>query len=338
MPDPASRTRPARRGALLAALAIGLGLIAAPVAFAMFDRAPQGATMIADFEPFMTAPRLEGFQNDIATIDAAVREVDASTDPVVVEAREASAGYAPLSEQWPQIHEDMTGLLDDVQANLGNYQAVAALPDFALFPWFFLVPGALITALAGLGLLAPRRRTALVRGGLALLGAGLIAAPVAFQMFDRAPAGGRMMDAFATIQTTENVTRIQGYFATMAAGQGALRLDVVPAVAQRIGPDAAAETLPATTALDAAWIGILGDMTPMIGAMSDNVDSYQAVASLPPFPLFPWFFVAPGVLLLAIAGPGLRGRRPTEEAATRAPSPTPSPADAPAPGLTEGVR
>ena len=56
---------------------------------------------------------------------------------------------------------------------------------------------------------------------------------------------------------------------------------------------------------------ILNDMTPMIGAMSDNVANYQAIASLPPFPLFPWFFVLPGVLVagLALAG-GVSRPRP----------------------------
>ena len=34
--------------------------------------------------------------------------------------------------------------MDEVQGNLGNYQAVAALPSFTLFPWFFVIPGVLI--------------------------------------------------------------------------------------------------------------------------------------------------------------------------------------------------
>jgi hypothetical protein len=31
------------------------------------------------------------------------------------------------------------------------------------------------------------------------------------------------------------------------------------------------------------------------------VANYEAVASLPPFPLFPWFFVIPGVLVTGLA-------------------------------------
>jgi len=45
----------------------------------------------------------------------------------------------------------------------------------------------------------------------------------------------------------------------------------------------------------------------MIGAMSDNVDNYDAIKSLPSFKLFPWFFVVPGLLIIGLA----LVRRPT---------------------------
>jgi hypothetical protein len=43
--------------------------------------------------------------------------------------------------------------------------------------------------------------------------------------------------------------------------------------------------------------------------MSDNVANYGAIASLPPFPLFPWFFVLPGLIVAVLAvGAGRRAR------------------------------
>jgi hypothetical protein len=88
----------------------------------------------------------------------------------------------------------------------------------------------------------------------------------------------------------------------MAVGQGAIRLDVIPAL-EGAGLTSAqiATRYPAVTALDDDWVHILNDMTPMIGVMSDSVAGYQAVASLPPFPLFPWFFVIPGLLVAGLA-------------------------------------
>src|SRR4051794_25488939 len=97
--------------------------------------------MLTDFKPFMTVQRLDGFQQEIATIDAGVREVDGVAADRLGPLSKVSPSYAPLSERWPAIHEDMSGLLDDVQANRENYDAVAGLPSFRLFPWFFVIPG-----------------------------------------------------------------------------------------------------------------------------------------------------------------------------------------------------
>lgn len=281
-----------RSSARMVALAVlGLGLVLAPAVFGMFQRAPLGAEMIRDFKPFMTEERLAGFQGHLAGIDAAVQEIDP-----LVEARPGidSPAYATFSSDWPEIHTTMTSLMDDVAANREGYEAVASLPDFRLFPWFFVVPGVVILLLAGYG--AVRGLDARwIRWPIAALGIALVVLPFAVGMFDKAPRGAQMMGAFSTIETTENVARIQGYFATMAAGQGAIRLDIAPALTKAGVPH------PAAAELDAEWIRILNDMTPMIGAMSDSVDNYQAVASLPSFRLFPWFFLAPGALLVLIA-------------------------------------
>ncbi|MDP2709690.1 MAG: hypothetical protein Q8O56_00605 [Solirubrobacteraceae bacterium] len=314
----------AGRRALVAVLAIGIGLALAPVAFQMFERGPKGAQMMDEFEPFMTDARLDGFQGHIRSIDAGVREAGGPI-AVALEGRGAAArerfeerfpGFATFGRDWPPIHADMTNLLDTIQANAGNYRAVAALPSFRLFPWFFVIPGVLVALLAIGALLAPRARPS-IRWLLVALGIGLVLAPVAFQMFDRAPKGARMMDAFATIQTREQVETMQGYFATIAVGQGSLRLEIVPAL-ERSGLSASeiATRFPDVDTLNGGWIEILNDLTPMIGAMSDNVDNYEAIKSLPPFGLFPWFFVVPGLLIVALAVlPGRRGARPAAHAA-----------------------
>jgi hypothetical protein len=285
----------------------------------MFQRAPKGAVMLSDFKPFMTSDRLNGFQSEMGQVGAAVTEIDhkavprlAAKDPV-----HGVASYRSFSRQWPQIDSTMTGLLDEVQGNLGNYQDIAALPSFRLFPWFFVIPGAivLIVSLLALTGLFP---VGAGRIALVVLGIGLVLAPVAFQMFTRAPHGAKMMSAFKEIETDQNVARIQGYFSTMAVGQGAIRNDIVPALARSgLNRSELADRYPAATALDADWVHILNDMTPMIAAMSDSVPRYQAIRALPPFTLFPWFFVAPGVLLAGLAFGAGRRVAPTS------PEPTP---------------
>jgi hypothetical protein len=306
----------ARRWTLVALVLLGIGLVAAPFAFGMFEKAPKGAEMMDEFKPFMTDARLSGFQRHLKNIDDGVSQTHGRAR-VVLEGHGSAAharfdkrfpSFAQFDSDWPPIYADMTGLMDKIQANVGNYEAMVALPSFELFPWFFVIPGALVALLALVALAAPRLRGS-IRWALVAVGIGLVVAPVVFQMFDRGPKGAEMMKSFETIETRPKVEQMQGYFGTIAGGQGALRLEIVPALRRSgLSQRQVAAQFPDVVTLNRRWIGILNDMTPMIGAMSDNVDNYQALTSLPSFKLFAWFFLAPGLL---IAGLALASRRRT---------------------------
>ncbi len=313
-----------RQWPLLLALVVGAALIALPAATKMFERAPQGARMVDAFAPYMTAERIDGFQRNIREVDAYAREaltvapaifVPGVSDPQQRRQRflTRSPQVALFSQQWPAVRTTFDRLLGTIAANRANYEAVAALPSFTLFPWFFVVPGALLVVLALAGLLLGRRRPATwipLRRATIALGVGLVLAPVAFQMFTRAPQGGRMVDAFKTLETRRTVQDVQGHFGTIAVGQGAIRTELVPRLKARGWSEARLRAeLPAAMRLQLRWTRILNDMTPMIGVMSDNVGTYRAVAALPPFPVFPWLFVVPGLIVIALGL--LAGRRPT---------------------------
>jgi hypothetical protein len=315
--------RQPRTWAVVILAILGVALIVMPLAFNMFSRAPKGATMLREFKPFMTPARLSGFQSDMRQINAGVQQANGGVATFLTGSGSPTAAkesfttayptFAQFSGQWGGIDDHMTGLLDKVQGNLDNYEAIAALPSFTLFPLFFVIPGASVLLLLG-AYLWRRSWWATIRWVLVALGIGLVLAPAVFQMFQRAPKGGQMMTAFRDIETTKNVEQIQGYLGTMAVGQGAIRLELVPALSQAgLTPADIQARFPAVTALDEHWVHILNDMTPMIGAMSDNVGNYQAIAALPPFPLFPYFFLLPGIFVAGVAfaaGPTRRRRTP----------------------------
>lgn len=300
-----------RRWPLVAVAAIGVGLALAPVAFQMFERAPKGGDMIDGFGPYMDQAEIDEFRAHLSTIGAAQAELG----PVLTDdARPQLAAVASFDAQWSAIDADMRSMLDDMEANIGAYEGVAALPPFALFPWFFVLPGLLLAAGAVWALRsgsAGRNRGIVAVGVVAV---GLLLAPVAFQMFSRAPAGADMIDDFRPFMRPEKVTQIQGYFLTIGAAEGQLRQIVLPEVAANGGP-----ALPAVDTLVGGWQRLSADMAPMIGAMADNVDNFAAVAALPPFGSFPWFFVAPGLLVLALAV--VARRRPVEYEPAAAPPP-----------------
>jgi hypothetical protein len=256
----------------------------------------------------------------MATIRAADIESRVVLAPWLVESGAVDSGsdlraqyvlVAAWNDQWEAIDLDMTDLLATMERNLDNYEAMAALPSFDLFAWFFVVPGLMIAGVAAAALWTGRRRHP--RGlllALALIGASVVAAPAVFQMFTRAPLGGEMIDEFRPMMQRDRVRDVQGYFVTMGTAEGQLRTAMIP-LAVEAGLDPA--EIPAITAFSAAWPAMVGDLAAMVGVMSDNTDNFEAVDAMPPFPLFPWFFVVPGVAVVVLA---LVARRRPGDAAT----------------------
>ena len=277
-----------RHGALWVALVIGLGLAVAPAIFGMFGRAPAGGQMIADFKPYMRASTLESFGADLGLIGAAHKEV------VGLDSAAASGAVADFRREWPHIGDEMRSMLSTIEANVTRFEGLVALPPFWAFPWFFVLPGLMIAGLSltALRSSAPTRRIATL--ALAVVGLSVVAAPAVFQMFTRAPGGAAMIDDFRPLMTGANIGAIQRNFLVIAAAEGDLRTQVLPR-------ENATGSLPAARRFVGEWPRLSGEMAPMIGAMADNLDNFAEVDALPPFWLFPWFFVLPGVLVFGLA-------------------------------------
>jgi len=294
----------------MAAFVVGLALALAPVALQMFSRAPGGGDMIDEFRPYMTEASISSYQDHLAGIGDAHAEIRVSVLPALgdglglsdADVAERFPPFVAFVDEWPAIAADMGGMLRVMEDGIPNYEAVDALPPFALFPWFFVAPGLLIAVLAAAALVASGRARA-TRGllvALAVMGLGVVAAPAIFQMFTRAPKGAEMIDDFRPYMTDAKLESIQGYFVTIAAGEGNLRTAVLPAAPVEPGPGVARFV--------ADWPEIFRDFAPMIATMQGNIENYQGVDALPSFDLFPWFFVVPGALVAACAV-GARPRR-----------------------------
>src|SRR5581483_10754640 len=146
-------------------------------------------------------------------------------------------------------HTDFTGLIGTMRANRANYDAVEGLPSFDLFPWFLVIPGALLALAAAFALFRPRAWSR-ARWAAAGLGIALALAPLALGLFGAAAQGSQMISAFGSIETTRTVTKIQNDFGQLAIGQGSLRTELPSRVAAKLTP---------VQTLNRRWIGILGD-------------------------------------------------------------------------------
>jgi hypothetical protein len=304
------------RGSLVpAAVAItGALLVAVPFATHLWERAPRGEALISAYAPYMKPERVAGYQRDLRQLDAGVREATSKgpkalyPDRGPVAARAAFDRHGPMlagfARQWPDTYKSLSVVVDPIAAHREGYAAIAALPRFGLFSWAFVVPGAALLLLAALALAWPRSWRA-TRWAVAAVALGLLVAPSALHLWERAPQGAALVDAFGTIETRATVVRVQNDFGQVAIAQGALGGELVPALQRHGLSDREIDArFPAVRTLTTRWIAILNDLTPVIGALSDNVDRFQAVAALPPLTAFPWLFVAPGALLAALLAAG----------------------------------
>ncbi|HKY77802.1 MAG TPA: hypothetical protein VJS45_16830 [Acidimicrobiia bacterium] len=318
-----SKAEAAGRRPMVAVLVIGLGLLAAPFIFQMMaldNRAPAGGEMIDQFRPYMSEARITKFDGFMDLINRAEQSYKADLRPVVAGAQSNAAQKSALGQvdDWAKkwegdkgIFADMGGLLRDVRANLDNYKAVDNLPPFWMFPFFFIMPGLIIALLARAALRGMRRGAGTGKAGKALvvMGVGLIAAPFIFQMMggeNRAFQGADMISDFKPIMTAERVTRVQNYFPVIALAEGQLRNQLVPlAKSQAISSSTGVIDEFSTT-----FPEIGNEFAQFLGAMSDNLDNFAKVKALPPFSLFPFFFILPG---LTVAGFALAAGRTKKE-------------------------
>jgi hypothetical protein len=312
--DARSKALAARRRPMVAVLVIGLGLLAAPFIFQMMaldNRAPAGGEMIDQFRPYMTEARITKFDGFMDLINRAEQSYKSDLRPVVAGAEMNAAQQSALRQvddwttKWEGdegIFADMGGILRDVRANLDNYKAVDNLPPFWMFPFFFIMPGVIIALLARAALRGMRRGAGTGKAGKALvvMGVGLIAAPFIFQMMggeNRAFQGADMISDFKPVMTAERVTGVQSYFPVIGLAEGQLRNQLVPLAASQ----ADSPGTPVIDEFSQAWPEIGNEFAQFLGVMSDNLDNFAKVKALPPFSLFPFFFILPGLMVAGFA-------------------------------------
>jgi hypothetical protein len=312
--DARSKALAAGRKPMVAVLVIGLGLLAAPFIFQMMaldNRAPAGGEMIDQFRPYMSEARITKFDGFMDLINRAERSYKADLRPVVAGAQRNAAQQSALGQvddwttKWEGdtgIFADMGGILRDVRANLDNFKAVDNLPPFWMFPFFFIMPGLIIALLARAALRGMRRGAGTGKAGKALvvMGVGLIAAPFIFQMMggeNRAFQGADMISDFKPIMTAERVTSVQNYFPVIGLAEGQLRNQLVPLARSQ----ANSPSTPVLDELSKTWPEIGNEFSQFLGVMSDNLDNFAKVKALPPFSLFPFFFILPGLMVAGFA-------------------------------------
>ncbi|RJQ43931.1 MAG: hypothetical protein C4534_07405 [Gaiellales bacterium] len=148
-------------------LLVGVALIAAPFAYKMFDRAPAGADMMADFEPVLTRDNVTTFQGHMETfggmqedmnkmLPAFAQQMGVTEEQLNQMIGDQFPALATGMEQMDTMGQDFNTVITVMDANVENFQKANELP-MRTMPWFFIIAGAAVVVLAGIQLVMPSK-------------------------------------------------------------------------------------------------------------------------------------------------------------------------------------
>lgn len=274
-----------------------------------------------------------GFGNVPSAMDAASQSVthrplsyQSASDYLASQPSLANLSY--LQKNFATIAVPFTSMLAVMNSDRGAFHSLTGLPPFLLFPYFFALPGLILAACALLVLRAEARRRAtgarqpqravrvMLVIGIFLTAAPFLPMPPGFHsIWSVAPQGGRMLTDFASpvdpggppIMSAATVRMFDGYLGEMKAAQA----EIVPAIQGEL----AAQGHPVTAAQVREVIArqpalsqvstVLSNFPAMydkfrffLQRMGASLGNYQAVRDLPAFPVFPYLFLIPGVIVL----------------------------------------
>lgn len=149
------------RKVLWPVLVIGLALVVVPFAINLPGKTAAGQRMLNDFHPLMQSASVEKTANYYNTVftplgAVATQFTHAASDPTLGPKLEPLMPMLqpvmPIFAKVPAGLAWYKPLVTTMQGNVNDYASVDSLPNFRLFTWFFVIPGALLMLLAGWGL------------------------------------------------------------------------------------------------------------------------------------------------------------------------------------------
>lgn len=324
------------RAASLALAVIGAFLIVLPLATGLPGKSDASGRLMTAFRPAMTTTALAQAAADQQIVTTTAGQLSSTVLPALAaqlhvtpaqlsaQLAAGSPAFAKGMSDLPAISTGFGGLLATMQAQQSNFQQADQIPTGFMAPtsmtWLFVIPGAVLLVLGGLGTVRPSwARRALVAGGA--LGLVMVIGLISVSMYGKASAADEMNAAFKPVFAPGAVQQTVAWSQEAQAMTTQLTHEVLPdlAAAMHVTPAQLSATLatsyPAVATGLAEMPAIVERMAGSSAVIAANADNYAQTASIPWAPgsmvLMFWFMMAPALVGVvigvgALAAPGPR--------------------------------
>jgi len=333
---PAPRAGLVTRVILAVAAVVGAFLVVFPLATSLPGKSSASGALMTAMRPSMSDAVLAQGRTDQATVGAMAKQMNEQMLPALAAQMHASPAQlsAYFGQNLPATARGM-GELQQLQASFGNLQATMEqqqsnfrqadqIPTSYLPPtsmtWLYILPGALLIAIAGLGFFRPgwtRRMLA----GASIVGMVMAVGLLATSMYGKASAADEMTSAFKPIFASSSVAQLHTLGSDAAAMSTELTTTAVPALATalHVTPSQLAATM-ATSYPDVvsgmqALPAIVGRMQGAVGLIEAQASNFEQSASIPWSPgsmvgMF-WAMMAPALFVALLGAAGVVAATPT---------------------------
>ena len=318
-----------RRALAVGTIAIGVGLLAFPLAYSMFGRTADAERILDRFEFLTLEDRPARYLAEAeVTRDGSSELVDVALPGLAADAGLSASEFDALvdsrfpalvaaREEIPQAREFSVRYSEQLEAVDDKFQSVYDIPTSALpltaTPWLFLLTGALCLA-AGVIALRTRSRAST----MTILGVGLamLIGPLALGAATKATDGEDVKDFAGRGLTEEASDAAQRASAALDALYIETNEETIPYIAG-LGETPPAqlsrqlsETYPAAGQFLAEWDVIGPRLARLADAVTASVEEFRSVKVMP-IALPMWLLLAAGATIALAAGAALLRDRPS---------------------------
>lgn len=296
---------------------VGVLLILMTFTANLFSVGPAFERLTDDFRPEFKSSEVAALRQDVNGLAATQADFTMKAVPALATALNVTPEQfqAQLAQKYPAVvagvqmapavTQEFNGVLHLIDQERGRFTDADAIPTTSLpansVPWGLAIAG---LACIGVAFLVARRPGAVLA---AVLGVGLIVAPLVMTLPSKADAADTMNSNFKPVYTAEFVGKAQQSLTAMKAMGAELQTKLLPDLAAQMQMTPAQlqgylqSNFPTMAAGMAAMPSAFARFDKLVGAFDSSLDNYDTLKPVKLVPIV-WATIVAGFLVAGTAG------------------------------------